>query len=310
MSITTEQLIAQAQEGADLTNVADYVTTAQWLAWLNNGAVELHRLVTNKFKATYFRTYDFTLTAGQSQVTLPSNFWKLKGLDIDPGTSRRREVRPFNFGERHSYRQNPIRDLTTFANDRVYTLLGSSLLKIEAEEQAAGSYRLYYTPKPKTLALVRSIVVSAGDDSVTPNSGPNGEPLWSFGDFGLSSENSGDLLTVAGASDDTNNGGHLLTTVLSAASAYSDGAAGLETFGVGVTATLARCLDAELEPFSEYVWLTASIKSLIKEESFAQAKMLADQRNLIRGDLTEALETDQGGPATIIDTDDDDRGSW
>src|SRR5262245_54969038 len=139
---TTEQLMASAKEEADLTNVADFVTDTQWIAWLNDGVRELHRKVTNKYKKTYYRTYDFTLTAGKSVVTLPGNFWRLTGLDLDAGTARRREVRPFNWAERNRHRQSTLRDLETFAPDRVYTLLGSRQLKIEPEEQAAGNYRL------------------------------------------------------------------------------------------------------------------------------------------------------------------------
>jgi hypothetical protein len=316
MSISTEQLIAQAKEAADLTNVVDYVTDTQWVSWLNDGVRELHRLVTNKFQATYFRTFDFTLTAGQSQVTLPFNFWKLKGLDIDAGTPRRREVRPLNFGERNRIRQNNVRDLATWANDRVYMLLGSSLLKIEAEEQAAGAYRAYYVPTPKLLSPSRVIARNVGVDAVTAGVGPSGEPSYFFTNFGLdfdasrASVNTGDLFSISGASNGANNGFRGIVRTTAATTAQTFGTAVNETFGAGVVATLFPCLDLELEPFSEYVWLTASIKSLIKEESFAQAKELKEQRNLIRADLLEALAVDSGGPATVIDTDDDDWSDW
>jgi len=315
MSITTEQLIAQAKEGADLTNVADYVTDAQWLAWLNNGVDELHRLVTNKFKATYFRTYDFTLAEGESEVVLPANFWRLKGLDLDPDTVRRREVRPYNFAERNRYRQNTLRDLDTWCQDRRYNLVGSRLLKIQAQEQASGNYRLYFTPKPKILALVRTIARQNGADQVETGEPDVDHNTWTFinANFDLVNDLDG-ILTISGdVVEFSNNGSFPLTEIVSASVArgarYTSDED--EVFADAVVATVTRTLDPELEPFSEYVWLTASIKSLIKEESYAQANMLKEQRNLIRADLMEALETDQGGPATIIDTDDVDGGwSW
>ena len=130
-------------------------------------------------------------------------------------------------------------------------------------------------------------------------------------DFGLSTLTSmGDMLTTTGASDGDNNGTHRIVTVVGAAQAETDGSAADETFGSGVTATVSTCLDAELEDFAEYVWLCAAIKSLAKEESSMQAKELKEQRNLIRSDLTEALETDSGGPSTIIDTDGGNGGYW
>lgn len=308
MSVTTEQLIAAAKEGADLTNVTDYVTDAQWVSWLNDGSRELHRFVTNKFRATYYRTYDFTIAAGDSQVTLPSNFWRLRGLDLDAGTIQRRSVLPFNFAERNSHQRDYLRMFgpTLFAADRYYNVLGSRLLQIQPEEHAAGSYRLYYVPKPKTLALVFTIPRDPGDDEILATGGPDGEPLYTFDQFsGFTEENIGDLLTVAGAFETPNDGTRTILGAPSGSAVFTDGSAVSETPGGGVVFTLSRCLDPELEPYQEYVWLTASIKSLIKEESFAQARELKEQRNLIRADLTESVEQDQGGPQTIIDTDGD-----
>jgi len=305
VSTTTEQLLALAKEAADLTNVADYVTDPTWISWLNSGVSELHRFVTNKFKATFYREYNFTLTAGQSQVTLPSNFWRLKGLDVDPDTPLRRTVRPYNFQDRNLIRQNQIRDFDPllYAPNRFYNVIGSSLLRIQPQEAAAGNYRLYYVPKPKVLAAVRDIaVVTPATDSIAVVAGI---PEWGFQNFNLDTVNDlGGILTVSGATNPVNNGSRTLTAIIAVNGAQTDGAATNEIFPNGTTATVARCLDSELEPYAEYVWLTAAIKSLIKEESYQQAKALAEQRNLIREDLTEALETDQGGPQTIVDTDD------
>lgn len=314
MSVTTEDLLSLAKEAADLTNVEDYVTDDTWVSWLNAGALELHRKVTKKFKATYFRTWDFTLTADQSEFALPSNFWRLKGLDLDPDTVRRREVRPYNFAERNRYRFEVMRtvDPAMFCTDRYYNLVGSSLLRVQPQESAAGNYRLYYTPKPKTLALARSITRDTVNDAVA--AGADGFAVWTFTNFGLAYPvtlspklaivNVGDLLTIAGAAT-ANNAAREIISVESATSVRTYGAFTPETLGAGPTATLATCLDPELEPFAEYVWLSAAMKSLNKEESFAQIRLLMDQRKLIDDDLAESLETDQGGPATIIDTDED-----
>lgn len=298
MSTTTEQLIEQAKEQADLVDV-DYISDEKWLEWIVFGQRELHRYVTNQFKATYYRTYDFTLS-GESQLLLPSNFWRLKGLDLDPDTVRRREVRPFNFQERNRFRGDTgYHD--NYCADRRYNLVGSRRLQIQPQDKADGTYRLYYTPTPKPLALVRTIVRDNPNDSVAASG-----PTYVFTNFGLTDENVGDLLTIDGAADDDNDGARAIASVTNATTAVTDGAAVNETFGVGVVATLATCLDAELEPYSEYVTLTAAIKALTKEESFAQANALVAQRNLIRADILEAVETDQGGPATIVDTDDED----
>jgi len=300
LSITTEQLVAQAKEAADLTNVTDYVTDAQWIAWCNDGVRELHRFVTNKFRATYYRTLDFTIAAGDSQQTLPTNFWKLRGLDIDPDTSRRREVRPYNFAERNRYRQNSLRDIETWCNDRWYSLLGSRLLQIQAQEQASGDYRLYYVPLPKVLAASRAITLDPGDDT----SDGAGHLHFDFANqFTLA--DIGSAITFADTFDTVDSTSFTITAVASSGTELTVTPSPTTTLFDGTpTATMLTTLDDELDPYSEYVWLTAAIKSLTKEESFAQANLLKDQRNLIRADLLEAVEADQGGPATIIDTDD------
>jgi hypothetical protein len=310
MSVTTEQLIAAAQEAADLTNVEDYVTNETWIAWLNDGARELHRKVCKRFKATYFRTWDFTIAEGASSFVLPSNFSSLLGLDIDPDTIHRRAVLPFNFAERNHYKATVLTMFgpeTIFDHDRYYNVVGSSQLRLQPQERAAGTYRLYYVPKPKVLAAVRTITRDTPTDQV--NSSAEGFAEWTFSNFLLSYPvalqpkqaivNVGDILTLTSAG--SNNGAREIVSVLSDTTAMTYGSYTAGTLGVGPVATLATCLDPELEPYSEYVWLTAAMKSLNKEESFAQIRMLSDQRALIDDDLTEVLETDQGGPATVID---------
>lgn len=311
MSTSTEQLLALAKEAADLSNVTDYVTDATWLSWLNAANTELHRFVTNKFKATFFRTFDFTLAAGTSQVTLPTNFWRLKGLDIDPDTVRRRSVRPFNFQERNQIRTAGTRDFSPllYAPTRFYNVVGSSLLRIQPQEQAAGTYRLYYVPKPKPLAYVRTIPRNVGSDEIIEFLPTFPDSMgFTFGAFTWADV--GNVITITNATNSVNNGTYTVLTITPTQFVtYQVPAIEIRTpvpefFPAPTVATVTTMIDAELEPFSEYIWLTAAIKSLVKEESYQQAKMLADQRNLIRDDLTEALETDQGGPQSIVDTDD------
>lgn len=317
MAVTTAQLIALAKEAADLTNVADYVTDATWVDWLNAGVKELHRLVTGKFKDTYFRTHDFTLTAGQSQVALPSDFWKIKGLDIDPGTPRRREVRRFNFAERNKFRANNLRDLdpARYCTDRWYNVVGSGLMKIEAEEQSAGNYRLYYVPKPVTLTLSTDRSFSVDSADTDPPSGSPDYGRWVFANGNFTTLDVGARLTPTfGSPNAAFNVPFTVVSVVNGTTVnVTPDPSDLGSFTNPASGTVAvdysNALDTELEPFAEYVWLTAAIKSLVKEESFAQAKVLADQRNLIRDDMAEAVEQDQAGPLTIIDTDED-GGGW
>lgn len=314
MAVTTAQLLALAKEAADLTDVEDYVTDATWVSWMQAAVNELHRLVTNKFKATYYRTFDFTLAGSTYQQTLPENFWRLRGLTLDPDTLRRRRIRPYNFAEGDDYRWNGS-DLIcprAFAADRRYNVLGSRLLQIEPQEHAAGSYRLYYVPKPTVLSL--DVTSTFDIDASDTNTAVGGLLTFALANIAAISDMVGGSLTLNfDAPNVAFNGVYTIgqvptsTSVVMTCPSFSSGITGPASGTASVTYAdsggASTELDEELEPFAEYVWLAPAIKSLTKEESYAQAKELKDQRNLIRADLTEALEQDQGGPQTIIDTD-------
>jgi hypothetical protein len=133
---------------------------------------------------------------------------------------------------------------------------------------------------------------------------------WTFANGAFGDYQAGDQFSISGT-DNGNDGTYTIESVTGSETVVTvEDPAANETFDGTETMSVTTCLDEELEPYSEYVWLTAALKSLAKEESTAQFKLLWDQRTLIRNDLTESLETDQGGPATIIDTDDDGEDLW
>jgi hypothetical protein len=154
MGTTRADLIAQAKDLADMANT-DFVEATTWNTWANDGIKALQRDVVSCFKDTFFRTENFTLSGSTYSHTLPSDFQRVKGVDIDADTPRRRTVRRFNFQERNSYRY--IGDFFTPLLNNVhpflfYNVVGSNILQIQPQERASGSFRLYYVPKPTLMA--------------------------------------------------------------------------------------------------------------------------------------------------------------
>lgn len=317
MGATLAQLLAKAKEAADLTNVSDYVTDATWIGWINDYIDELHRLVTNKFRATYYRTEDFTVADGSSSIALPDRFWRLKGLDIDADTQRRRAVLPFNFPERNDYRRDYTHAFgpVPFCSDRFYNVASRSLLLLQPKEHASGAYRLYYTPRATPLAegIDRDFAIASGD--TPPPSGSLDYGAWTLANGAFTADDVGGTLTL---DFDSPNGGfsgaYTVLAVLSGTtvrvtpwfdpSSFSNPAAGTANV-TSQPAGTANEIDDELDPYSKYIWSGAAIESLNKEESFVQIRRLEKGMDVIRADLAESLETDQGGPATIVDTDGD-----
>jgi hypothetical protein len=163
---TPAQLVAKAKEMADMTEADPdgFVSDSTWLDWGDDGIRELHDAVANCFKATFFRETDFVLPtdedpSGPGRYRLPTNIKRVKGIDIDPGTVRRRTVRPANFGDRNSLRGvGSTLAIVNYCRYRRYTVLGSRYLQIQPQEHTPGNYRLYWVPQATTFGPVKTSV--------------------------------------------------------------------------------------------------------------------------------------------------------
>lgn len=156
MSTTLAVIRADAMERSDMTNVGSgsdaFVQTSTWNKWINDGTRELHRKVCNFFKDTYFRATPFSFPANliggtPASFQLPAGLRSVKGVDVDPGTSRRRRVMRFNFDERNAFRGVNFTLPTNICPDRYYSVVGSSILQIQPQEHASGNYAVYWVPK-------------------------------------------------------------------------------------------------------------------------------------------------------------------
>jgi hypothetical protein len=341
VTIDFSDILANAQEYADMVpgegDSDGFVPTDTWRVWINHGIRELHDVVTTCFKATYFRTTLFTLAGTTYQYTLPSNLKRVKGVDIDPGTPRRRTVRPFNFGDRNSYLGGTMSSIATYCRYRRYSVLGSGLLQIEPQEQASGNYALYWVPKatelPEPDFTVRALVTSL------PNYDDSGLPtLVALANGALPAQDGvallvNDRVLFTGGVAGKDNGIFKVVAVgdgshpwsLTRTTDYDQNAeiaigdvvqvtegtkyAGTEWLNSSAAIDVdaqpmtfsPSVVDTEIEPYIEYPALYAARNALTKEESFDQANMMSAQMNQIRADMSESLENDEGGPSTIVD---------
>jgi hypothetical protein len=132
VAIAVSDLRPRAQARADKENDS-HVSTAQWLAFINEAYLELWDLVVAAYGDHAITSADFTVAAGASTYTLPADFYKLRGLDLDPGTTNVTEVRRFAWGNRNQ--------LDTLS----YRIVGG-LLRLEPAASAPGNYRIWYVP--------------------------------------------------------------------------------------------------------------------------------------------------------------------
>ncbi len=150
MATLLSDLTAGAIQLADMVG-NNFVTAAQWRLWCGDDAVrELHGIVSTAYSDTFFKTLTFTMTGAAAGVyTLPTDFMRMRGLDLNPDTPSRRTIHRFNFGERNGKRRGPV-DFNNWRR-REYRIVSRTTMIIEPVEQAAGPYKLYYVPIPPVL---------------------------------------------------------------------------------------------------------------------------------------------------------------
>lgn len=110
--ITTASMVTQAKERADMP-VAGFISDAQVLTWVNEGLKTLHKLLVDAYENGYAYKEETATTDGGSDYALPTDFYRLYGLDLVDGTSTI-TLQPYQRSERNVYRNAP------FGMDRVY----------------------------------------------------------------------------------------------------------------------------------------------------------------------------------------------
>ena len=136
MSSTLATMETAARQLADEIN-SDFILTAQWSLWANEGIRELHGVIANAHGDTFFTQLDFSLAAGDrgiwttstTPVALPADFMRIRGLDFNPGTSSRETVHRFNFGDRNAIGGSP-RYLSGVTR-KYYRMVSRQKMKIE-----------------------------------------------------------------------------------------------------------------------------------------------------------------------------------
>lgn len=125
MAQTLAQLRTSAQQRANQENKT-LVATSEWNRYIQEAVDELYDLIVSSFPHYYLSSFAFTLSSSnqQSIAALTPIFYKLRGLDfLFAGAQRPLTVRPINFAERNRF----------------------------AATNFAGSYTLWYTPRPPQL---------------------------------------------------------------------------------------------------------------------------------------------------------------
>jgi hypothetical protein len=155
MSQSRLQLRERARQRADQER-STFVSDAELNIYLQQSWYELYDILVSRFEDYYSQTLTTTVGAGSSEITLPADLYKLRGVDYQLDGTTFATLRQFNFLERNKRARNFDR-LIAGRRNIVYRMMGNKLLLLP-EQDAAGTYRLWYIPRCPTLSSDSSVV--------------------------------------------------------------------------------------------------------------------------------------------------------
>ena len=145
---TLLQLRTEIRDRADQPGSANsgFIKDSELNTWINSSITELHDLLITSYGADYYlNSFDINLVNGTDKYALPSDFYKLKGVDLKLSHSNARpfSLRPFNFNERNNYSQYSN---TVYENYK-YNVLGNQIALIPKESiSSTDIITLWYHP--------------------------------------------------------------------------------------------------------------------------------------------------------------------
>ena len=145
MSVTLLSLRTQARQRADQVN-STFIADAELTGYVNNSLAELYDLLVSRYEGYYILPpVTFTIASGAYTYTLPSDFYKLKGLDRNLSGDEWYSIQAFNFQERNQLAR-PITRTILGSSDLAYRILGSKIYFVPTA-LAPWTYRIWYIPQ-------------------------------------------------------------------------------------------------------------------------------------------------------------------
>jgi hypothetical protein len=115
---TLADIRLRAQQRSNMEN-STFVSTAEWLTYINGSYNELYDLLVSRFEDYFSTSVDFTLSNSSNEYTLTSDFYKIRGLDYQNSSGQFVPIKKFNFDERGQSSFDPN---TTTGNYRLWKI--------------------------------------------------------------------------------------------------------------------------------------------------------------------------------------------
>jgi len=147
---TLLSLRTQIRERCNMES-SEFISDSELNSFINSSYSELYDLLVSRFEDYYTTTTTSTVASGASSFAVPSDFYKLRGVDRQVGSSTDYyALLKFNFSERNW--RNRRLNRTLFGQSNInYRLVGNNV-ELVPEDHAPGSYKLWYIPTYTTLS--------------------------------------------------------------------------------------------------------------------------------------------------------------
>ena len=142
---TLAQLRLQSRQRADKVN-SGYILDSELNQYINNSITELYDLLVGAYGDDYYAsTYVLNVNNTDTVYSLPTDFYKLLGIDLYINPSRFITLKPFQFNERGRYQDGSNWAAIVAIQGPRYHLKNNS---IEFNPSPPGSYKMnmYYVP--------------------------------------------------------------------------------------------------------------------------------------------------------------------
>tara|TARA_R110000824_G_scaffold362239_1_gene550158 strand:+ start:105 stop:971 length:867 start_codon:yes stop_codon:yes gene_type:complete len=274
--VNLTELRLLTRQRADQEN-SQFVNDTELTRYLNNSWGELYSLINENFNEDYFTTTStVSMVSGTDAYDLPSDFYKMRGVDLVVTSTESVPLKRYNWAQRTR------NALTVYARDYKYRVQKGSIV-FSPVPSTTDSVKLYYIPSPKRLLSKNTTAITRGTSTMWTT----GSHEFVIGDlitgqnFLATDYNVDQTVTAVGA--------NTVTTDLNSA-----GLADPTNYGT---------IESRFDFYSgwdEYIIIDSAIKMLLKEEADVTALLL--QKNQLRERIiTESQNRDAGEPETVTD---------
>lgn len=148
--VTLAEIKEEAAERADMEN-SNFVDSAELLRYINKSYARLYDLLTTAYPDYFTKTrpYEFTTNTSDRFYRLPSDFYKLRGVDLVASATKNVTLKQFMFEERNRFTEPVIWGFEGAAYIR-YRLTGSKL-EFSPQKATSSDIQVWYVPTAKKL---------------------------------------------------------------------------------------------------------------------------------------------------------------